>query len=264
MSKRPFGVLILHGFTSSLDCIRAVETPLKALGLPTRMPVLRGHCARSPTALRGVTWHEWVADAESAMNDLLTEAEKIIVIGLSMGGLVTITLAAKHREQIDSIILIATAIQLTDPVAPGKPLYFVIKAFVPMLRPFLKYMKRNAPPNYADPALAQYDTNYSWFPGDAGTSFLEFIDVSRKRLVGVEAPTLIIQSHADSTVAPVSANIIYDKISTPLEQKRIVWFEKSEHEMLRDCESGAIVDEVVKYVQERIDVKDLRPVPAPH
>lgn len=255
MSKRPIGVLILHGFTSSLDCVRAVEPPLKGLGLPTRMPVLRGHNAASPAALRGVTWHDWVADAESAMKDSLEEVEKVIVIGLSMGGLVTITLASGYGEQIDSIILIAAAIQLTYPLAPGKPLYFVIKALAPRLCPLLKYMKQNAPPNYADPALAQYDTNYLWAPVDAGASFLEFVEITRKRLRDVEVPTLIIQSHADSTVAPVSANIIYNAISTPSEQKRIVWFEKSEHEMLRDCESEAIVEEVVEYVQDRIGVK---------
>ena len=53
MAKQPYGVLIVHGFTSSLDCVSGIEPPLKALGLPTRMPVLRGHSAESPEALRG-------------------------------------------------------------------------------------------------------------------------------------------------------------------------------------------------------------------
>lgn len=255
MSKKPIGVLLLHGFSSSLDCVRAVEPPLKALGLPTRMPVLRGHGAASPAALRGATWQDWVSDAESAMKDLLEEVETVIVIGLSMGSLITMTLAAERGKQIDSIILIAPIVQLTDPMAPGKPFYFVPKYFGPLLRPLLKYMKRDWPPIYADPALDQFNTNYLWVPLDAGASVLVFAEVARKRLGDVEVPALILQSHADSTVAPESANIIYDEISTPPEQKRIVWFEKTEHEMLRDCESEAVVDEVVKYVRERIGVK---------
>ncbi|MFO7742587.1 MAG: hypothetical protein R6X31_09775 [Anaerolineae bacterium] len=56
MQQQPLGVLILHGFTSSLDCVRGVESAVKALGVPTRMPTLRGHGAESPEALRGVTW----------------------------------------------------------------------------------------------------------------------------------------------------------------------------------------------------------------
>ena len=58
MAKRPWGVLILHGFTSSLDCVKGIEPPLKDLGLATRMPVLSGHgaphprpCAGSPGAI---------------------------------------------------------------------------------------------------------------------------------------------------------------------------------------------------------------------
>jgi len=58
MAKQPLGVLIVHGFTSSLDCVCGLEPPIQALGLPTRMPVLRGHSAESTEALRGVTWHD--------------------------------------------------------------------------------------------------------------------------------------------------------------------------------------------------------------
>jgi carboxylesterase len=52
-------------------------------------------------------------------------------------------------------------------------------------------------------------------------------------------------------VAPDSAHIIYDRISTPPDQKRIVWFEMTEHEMFRDCEREATIETVVDYVRER-------------
>lgn len=64
MSRKSYGALIVHGFTSSLDCVGGLEPPIQALGLPTRVPVLRGHCAESPAALCGVTWHEMFRDCE--------------------------------------------------------------------------------------------------------------------------------------------------------------------------------------------------------
>jgi alpha-beta hydrolase superfamily lysophospholipase len=79
------GVLILHGFTSSLDTVKPVASAVRELGLPTRMPILEGHGAQSPEALRGVTWHDWLADAEAALQELLTEAEQAIVFGHSEG-----------------------------------------------------------------------------------------------------------------------------------------------------------------------------------
>ena len=154
MARQPLGAVILHGFTSSLDCVSPVQAPVEALGLPTRMPVLRGHGAESPDALRGVVWQDWVDDAEAALQDLLTEVECSIVIGHSMGALATLMLAAPHAGDgtSDSIIVVAPAVQLASPVAPE------------------------------------------------------------------------------------GAEVFYAGIATPAQDRGIVWFEETEHEMLRDCE----------------------------
>lgn len=245
MTKQPLGVLILHGFTSSLDCVNGIEPPLKALSLPTRMPVLRGHSASSPEALRGVTWHDWVTDGEAALQTLLTETEKVIIFGHSMGGLVALTLAAEHTHAVDSIVVAAAAVQLVSPLAPHRPLHFL----TPLVRRF--YKKWDLPSIYADERLIQYDTNYRWAPMDAVLSFTEFTEITRRRLAEVRVPTLIMQSRKDTTVAPKSADIIYNGISTPPEQKHIVWFEVTEHEMFRDCERSATIETVVQYVRER-------------
>jgi carboxylesterase len=190
-----------------------------------------------------------VSDAESALKDLLTEAEKAIVIGHSMGGLVTVMLAADYGDQIDSIVLAAAAIQLRIVVGPGRPLSFL----APLIGLVIK--KWGFAPIYADPSLTVYNTNYRWAPTDAILSLFDLSRVSRNRLAEVKTPTLILQCHNDPSVAPASANVIYQGISTPDAQKRIVWFERSGHEMFRDCERGATVDEIVKYVQERIGAK---------
>ena len=251
MTRHPLGVLIVHGFTSSLDCVRALRPPLERLGLPTRMPVLRGHSAESPDALRGVAWQDWVADAEAALQDLLTEAERAVVVGHSMGGLVALTLAANHRQgdppSIDSLVLAAAAVQLDSPVAPGRPLAF--------LSPLMMQVRKRVemPPTYADPALAVHDTNYLWAPIEAVGQLFAFIKTVRRRLDEVSVPTLILQSHKDSTVAPESAEIIKRRIATPPSDKRIVWFERTEHEMFQDCEREAAVEMVVDYVKERLE-----------
>jgi carboxylesterase len=246
MAKQPRGVLIVHGFSASLDCVREIQPPVQALGLPTRMPVLRGHGAASPDALRGVTWPEWMADAEAALEDLLTEADKAIVVGHSMGGLVALTLAADRPDVVDSLALAAAMVQLASPIGPGRPLNFLAPLLTRMLD------KWDMPPVYAVPDLAQHDTNYPWVPTDAIASLFEFTKLTRQRLPEVRAPALIMQSRKDTTVAPRSAEIIYDEIGTPADQKRIVWFEVTEHEMFRDCEMEAIVGTVMEYVQERM------------
>lgn len=249
MTKKPYGILALHGFCGNPDFFCGMEPPLKALGLPTRLPLLRGHGAASPQALRGVTWQDWVVDAESALRDLLSEAERGIVIGHSMGGLVALILAAEQGDKIDSIILSAAAIRLNSPLAPGKPLNFL----APALRLVVKQMDMT--PIYVETARAQYDTGYLWAPIDSVLSFLDCIKAARKSLPKVTTPALILQSRKDTTAVPKSAEIIYNEISTPVALKRIAWFEETMHEMLLDCERDAVRDAMMDFIRERIGAK---------
>ena len=246
MADHPLGILIAHGFTSSLDCVSGIAAAIEPLGLPIRMPVLRGHGALSPDALRGVCWQDWVDDGEASLHDLLTEAERVVIVGHSMGALVAINLAADHADVIDSLVLAAPAVQLASPLAPGRPLSFLS----PVLKRVLK--KWNLPPVYADPSLAQYDTNYEWAPMETVIQFLDFSRQARQRLPEIAVPTRILQSRGDTTVAPESAEIVLNAIATPGDEKRIVWFERTEHEMFRDCEREAAIQAVTDYVQERI------------
>jgi carboxylesterase len=246
MPKKPFGVLILHGFTSSLECVSEIEPPMKKLGLPTRMPILRGHCAESPEALRGVTWPMWMEDGEKAMQSLLKEADKVIIVSLSMGGLVALTLAAEHPDKVDSIVLAAAAVRLVSPLAPHHPLAFL----QPVVKLLLK--KWDSPAVRADPSLLPFDNNYRYTPMDALMSFLEFTKVTEKRLPEVHVPALILQSRKDTTVEPETANLIYNSISTPKKDKKIIWYEVTEHEMFRDCERSKVIGDVEKYVKGRI------------
>ncbi len=245
MNKKPYGVLLVHGFASSLDSVSGIEPQLRSLGIPTGMPLLRGHGQISPASLRGTTWHDWMADAEVGLQDLLIMVDRVAVIGHSMGGLVALNLAADHAAEVDCIVVAATGIRLGNPLAPGRPLHFL----QPMVSRVFK--KWDLAPEYADPSLARFDTNYHWAPMDAIVSCLEFSELTRRRLPEVKAPTLILHSRKDATALPENADIIWHGISTPVEQKQIAWFERTSHEMFQDCEREAVVGAVVNYVRQR-------------
>ena len=244
--RAPLGVLIVHGFTAGpAGGVRSLEAPLQALGLPTRTPVLRGHGAASPQALRGVHWHDWVADAEAALQALLQQADRAVVVGHSMGALVALTLAADHPEAVDSLVLAAPALQLASPLAPGRPLHGLV--------PLIRRLVRSWPiaHAYADGALAAGDTSYPWAPMEAILALFAFGQATARRLPEIAVPTLVLQSHRDSVVVPGSARRMLEAITTPPEQKRLRWFERTDHELFRDCEREAAVEAVVAFVADR-------------
>jgi carboxylesterase len=245
MPEKPYGVLMLHGFPSNPGYFGLVESQLKGLGLPLRIPRLRGLGAESPEALRGVTWHDWLTDAEAALLDLLTESEKAIVIGYSMGGALALMLAANHGRNLDSVILVAAGVQLASPLAPGRPFNFL----APLVSRLLK--KWDFIPDDTD----HYRKNYTWAPMGAVVSVLDLSRAVRARLPEVKTPVLLIQSRKDAVVAPESMDIICNGISTPANLKRMIWFEKNGHDMFHDCEGTIVINEIVNYVRKRIGME---------
>jgi carboxylesterase len=247
MAKKSIGVLILHGFAASLDSVNNLEYPLRFLNLPVSLPVLRGHGAHSPEALKGVVWRDWVADAESAMRGLLTDAQKVLVVGHGMGGLLALILAGNNRDKIDSLVLVAPSIVLPNPVWTQ----IRLQVLQPMVQQ--TFRRWTLPPSYTDKKQQKTDTNYRWAPMDALLSFFDLIEMTRGRLPNVSAPTLILQSKHDSTVSPEGPVIIKQGIATPAVDKHIRWFGQSDHEMFRDIEREAVIEAVGHYVMERVD-----------
>ena len=252
MSKAPLGVLILHGFTDTVHSMRSLEPPLSELGLPYRIPCLRGHGAASPEALRGVCWQDWIVDAHDALEDLLIEVDKAIVIGYSMGGLIGIHIAAENPGRVDSLVLAEAVIQIKAPIAPGRLLSFLAPLVVRLVR------KWPMPPVYVDPALAEGHDSYPWAPTEAIATLFALSREAGARLKDVVAPTLILQSRKDGTAAPACPGILYNGISTPAGQKSIHWFERTGHEMFRDCERHEVVAVITDFIRERISSEAAR------
>jgi len=162
---------------------------------------------------------------------------------------VALQLAADHGncgDQLDSLVLLATPLQLASPLAPGRPLAW--------LRPLLARLLRRwpLPKVYTDPKLGYGDTSYPWAPMGALLSLLAFVSATSQRLHQVSLPALILQSHGDPTVLDASATTLLSGLGTPAADKRIVWLQRSGHELLQDVDRAAVIEAVVGFVGQRV------------
>src|SRR5690348_4593855 len=114
-ARSSLGCLIVHGFSGSLATVNGLAPHLAARGIPYELPVLRGH-GTTPAALRDVTWHDWYADGERALDRLLGRCDRAVVVGLSMGGLVALHLVVQRPERLAGVVAVAPALR---PVIPG-------------------------------------------------------------------------------------------------------------------------------------------------
>jgi carboxylesterase len=228
------GCLILHGWTSTLKNVEALEPLMERLGLPYRMPILRGHCA-TPEQLYGVSWRDWHADATCALDDLLGEASQALLIGFSMGSLLALGLAAERERDVAGVAALAT------PLRVATPGFRFVRYLAPVFRRHTK-----GPPHYGDPALAAGHPNYPWVPTEAAVQLYDLTQAVERQLARVRAPLLLLQSRADRVVRPLSAQLAYDAVAST--EKELVWVERSGHELLLDCEREAVVQAVERFI----------------
>lgn len=239
--KSEWGALVLHGFTSNIHCVDPIEPYLKGRGIAYRFPILRGH-GTVPHDMVGTTYDDWYEDAERALEELSEHAEKIMVMGLSMGGLVTLDLCARRPDLVDNIILVAPAIKFADPLS----------ALSPMLAKMFKFW--DSPNAYNDDSCkAKNNRNYPFFATESFASLYNASKNVEKRLGEVSKPVFMVQSKLDEVVSPKAARLIMRKVSSV--DKKVVWFEETNHEMLLDLEAEKVVDTLSEHIENVTGLK---------
>lgn len=230
---RRLGVLLLHGFTSHPSTVDGLVPYLEATGVDWELPILRGHGTR-PEDLRGVRAQHWITDAERALFDLAERVDKVVVVGLSMGGLVGLELARRHPGHVAGLVTVAAALRFADPAVALTPL---------LARLFRSWP---SPAAFNDPSRAHLSRNYPRFATDAFASLLELARETERRLPQVHVPIRVLHSKADTVIAPVSANLIVEGVSSPI--RELVWYEESGHEMMQDLEAERVFGDVMDFV----------------
>jgi carboxylesterase len=105
----PAGALCLHGFTGSPSSMRGVAEAFAASGFSVELPRLPGH-GTTVEDMMTTGWADWTGEAEAAYQRLAARTESVVVAGLSMGGALTLWVAAHHSE-LAGIVCINPATQ---------------------------------------------------------------------------------------------------------------------------------------------------------
>lgn len=95
--SRDAGVLVLHGFTGNPGSMRGLAEACVAAGFHVEMPQLAGHGTVIDDMIP-TRWADWTRDVEAAFQALASRTRNIVVMGLSMGGSLTLWTGTQHPE----------------------------------------------------------------------------------------------------------------------------------------------------------------------
>jgi len=227
------GVLVIHGFTGCTQSMLPYGKALAARGYTVMGPRLPGHGTTvEDMALRRYT--EWTGEAERALQELNGKCRQIFVTGLSMGGSITLYLAARFGAKVTGIITI-NALALTQPLL--------------RLTPVLKYLVKTRPGVGSDiKKPGARESCYSQVSVSAAHELTKLLKVMRQGLPGVDVPALVMASREDHVV-PEPANAEYIMAKLGSKDKELLWLENSYHVATLDNDAEIIFEKAGQFIE---------------
>jgi len=221
----PGGCLLIHGGTGSPPEMRPMGEYLADKGLTVCGVRLAGH-GTTPEDLARATWQNLAASAEEGLYWLQERCERVFVAGLSVGGLLTLYLAAHHP--MAGAIVMGTPAYLKD---------WRLK-LLPIIKYFVKWYHSSGELDLTDPHGGERVFFYRRVPIVFGQQVNRLLHEARGSLARVQVPVLIMQGRCDRTIPADSAQILFDRLGT--KDKELVWWPNSGHAITVDTEREAV------------------------
>ncbi|GGC47206.1 alpha/beta hydrolase [Chelatococcus reniformis] len=229
------GVLVLHGFTGSTQSIRYLGEELHSrFGFTVSAPRLPGH-GTSPDDMETTGYLDWMGEAERALNELAQGKRKVFVTGLSMGGTLSLNLAARHPGLVDAIAPIAApAGHLTEAFAEALALNPPPKR-IPGIGSDIK-------------APGVKELAYDETPMACLREVSVLISLTADLLPRIACPTLVVHAREDHLVPPTNPTAIVNAIRA--DDIRLLWLNNSYHVATLDNDKDLIVERVGGFFTE--------------
>lgn len=228
------GVLVLHGFTGNPGSMRGLADACVAAGFHVEMPQLAGHGTAIEDMLP-TRWADWSGDVEKAYQQLAKRASRIVVMGLSMGGSLTLWVGSQHPE-IKGLVCVNPATQPQD------------TAVVDMLRGMVESgteVMDGIGSDIAEPGVVE-----TAYPGTPLAPLLSFqvdgLAPLSKKYGDMRMPLLLFTSVQDHVVSPADSDALVAAYGGPVEHVKL---ERSYHVATQDFDKGIIFEGAVAFAQ---------------
>ncbi len=231
--------LLIHGFCCGPIQMRELAEHLCKWGFTAMGILLPGHC-RNTGGLAVNSHHDWKEKVASEYQQLQIHYEQVVVIGFSLGALLTLQLALEHP--IERIILMGTPMFMIREYPPTQSLIRLCKNFMKKIKAWKRrcYMESEGYTGYLHQPVDTY------FSLQALSGIAEIIQTVDLRLKDVKSPTMVIHSKKDLIAAPASAKYVMKNLGSP--HKRLVWLERSHHLMMYDKEKDVVFQAIKEFV----------------
>lgn len=230
-------VLCLHGLTGTPFEMRPIAAEIVRRGIRCVGPVMAGH-GLTAVELRGTPYRAWVDLARDSLLKLRGESEQVYVVGLSMGGLVTLALATENCA--DAVAVLGTPLRLAASV----------RLRVPLAKYVYPYMNKNGDIDIQNEEARARHPGLDAIPLASAHEVMKLQKMLRARLSKITAPIFVGHGALDHTANPRDARVIFAAVNSG---ERVLYIcERSGHVISVDHDGPALAAAIADFVERQI------------
>ncbi len=199
---------------------------------------LTGHATRPEDMIRA-RYTDWLASVEDGYHLLRGSVDRIVLVGLSMGGV--LSLIASTRFETAGVIAMSTPYEL----AKDWRLKFV--NLLSLVAPYMPKGKQIPGEGWFDQEAWKDHVSYPQNPVRSIGELNRLLTELRETLPKVNVPALLIHSEDDHYVLPQNAEKIFNALT--VQDKELVWVTGSGHVVTRDAARHQVFDAALKFIQ---------------
>jgi carboxylesterase len=227
------GCLLCHGFTGTPYEMRGIGEFLAKNGITVLGPLLPGH-GTTIDDMKKTTTINYFQEYSRAVSKLRKICNEIFVCGLSLGAVLTLKYASEN--EVNGII------SINAPIKFNKFIGFFLRVIGPIF-------KRVAVRKSREERIEQQKYSivcYNKYPIGPAVSLQKFVNQTKKNLVNIQSPILILQGLQDAKWIIKSSRIIYNEVSS--NQKNLVFLESS-HALTLGPKKEIVQKNVLDFIQ---------------
>jgi len=221
------GCLVTHGFTGTPKEMRWLGEYLNRQGYTVCGIRLNGHATKPEDMVRS-RWQDWLLSVEDGYNLLRSCTDQVFLLGLSMGGVLSLTFASRFQagpenpgRNVRGVVAMSTPYDL-----PRLPLPIWAIRFLGLFKPYLS--KGKVPGSgWFDPSAYQQHVAYPMHPVRSGMELKNLFDEMHAALPKVHVPVLLMHSRDDDYVVRDSMEKIHAALGST--DKNMLWVEGGGH-----------------------------------
>lgn len=228
-------VLCLHGLTGTPYEVRPLGEALARRGFRAYGPCLPGHDS-TPEALSALPYTAWLDAVQRDFDALRARHERAFAVGLSLGALLTLALAARGGPEAVAVI--------------GAPLRF--PAPIPQLLPLVKHLKpmlkKRGGSDIREKAARERHPGYQAMPLKSVHELVKLQQVVKDGLGKIRVPAFVAHGVHDETANPRDARTIH----AALEKSELMMLERSGHVVPVDHDGPRLAEAVADFIEKQL------------